>query len=600
MLLTIKQPGSDDKVIDVAPGISIIEALTQASLMLDSPCGGKGRCGKCLIKASGKLSEPQASELAHLADHPGYRLACLAKIEGNCAVELTGQSVFSSLKGLGWTAPYSLDPALKLFPIGPRDRLDQRSLLNTLELNSCTVDSLETLSAIEAKGGGGWLLTCHDRLLKVWPQEKDDKEKAHKDQEHKEQEHKDQAHKRQAPMENLAAAFDLGTTGLALAVIDMETKKTIAFETSLNPQTAIGGDVISRITYAAESQENIKTLQNLALKGLRELLESALGERSRFVSAALISGNTTMLHLLAGLNPKSLALAPYRPIFTKSLDISHLGEKIGLPKWACFSTTPSISAYVGGDITSGLVAVKLAERKGTVIFIDIGTNGEIVLSRNGKLVATSCAAGPALEGMNITCGLRAITGAVDSFKIGPNLEPNFTTIGQAPAIGICGSGLIDICAELIKSGVINKTGRMSAPKSHPQALTDNRYHLTDKVFLDQKDVRQVQLAKGAIAAAMKMLLERFDLTLSDLDEIVIAGAFGFHLRPESLKGIALIPKGYEGPVSFVGNSSLAGVVRLLLDRSATKEIETISNQIEVIELGFDPKFQDAFLASLGF
>jgi uncharacterized 2Fe-2S/4Fe-4S cluster protein (DUF4445 family) len=573
--LTIKQPENEDLVLDLADGSTLMDCLSAAGLSLDAPCGGKGRCGKCLVEAQGDLEPPSAKELEIIGPKSGQRLACQARGRGEVLVTLGQGAAFSALKGLGWTAPYNFNPVASLIGAPPRDRHDQRALLDTLSLKAELSPALEKLAVLEANRIEAKALCFGHQLLEVWPQG-------------------------EGPEECLAAAFDLGTTGLALAVLDLGRRETILVETALNPQTAVGGDVISRITHAAEKPENLEKLQALALEGLSSLVEKALGERAENIGAAVVCGNTTMLHLLAGLNPKSLAQAPYRPIFTESLDLSALAPRLGLPSYAKVSTAPCISAYVGGDITSGLAAIKLRERPGTVIFIDIGTNGEIVLSRNGRLVATSCAAGPALEGMNISCGMRAVTGAVDSFLLVPGLTHVFSTIGGAEPKGICGSGLIDLVAELVRSGLITKTGRLKAPEGRPDPLIEGNYHLTETVFLSQKDVRQVQLAKGAISAAMKMLLAKLDLTLGDLDEVVIAGSFGYHLRAENLLAISLIPKGYQGPVSFVGNSSLAGAARLLMDRSAMEEIEKLSREIEVIELAFDPKFQETFLAELGF
>ncbi|MDR2349212.1 MAG: ASKHA domain-containing protein, partial [Deltaproteobacteria bacterium] len=366
------------------------------------------------------------------------------------------------------------------------------------------------------------------------------------------------------------------------------------------PQTATGGDVISRITHTYDSPQNLLDLQTMALEGLGGMVLSSVGkEMGKDISAAVVSGNSTMQHLLAAVNPKGLAQAPYRPVFTHMLDISNLNVRLNLSPRAKVLMAPMISSYVGGDIVSGILAVQLKERPGTVVFIDIGTNGEIVISRNGKLVATSCAAGPALEGMNIICGMRAATGAIDTFRMEPDFGFKFTTIGDAPATGICGSALIDVCACLVKAKLINKGGRMKNPPDR-EVIRENRFWLTDKVFLDQLDVRQVQLAKGAIAAAMEMLMERLGLTLKDIDEIVIAGSFGYHLRAESLKAISLIPPDFSGPVTFVGNSSLAGSARMLLNRDSPEEASRITREVEVIELGFDPKFQEVFVNHLAF
>jgi uncharacterized 2Fe-2S/4Fe-4S cluster protein (DUF4445 family) len=573
MNLTARQAGRADIRVTAPDDSTIMEALGLAGLHLDAPCGGQGRCGKCLVKANGPLSPPDDREAELLEGREGFRLACLAKGTGEVTVELEAKALFKAFKGLGWSSPYSLDPPLRLLKAPERDRQDQRSLLEALSLRAESAQALRSIGQLEADGNLGHVLAWRDLVLTALTDD------------------------RPAPP-NLAVALDLGTTGLSAAIIDLDARETVALETALNPQTAVGADVISRITSAARSEADLRRLQDLALEGLADLISAAAGPgRAAAVSAAVVSGNTTMLHLLAGVNPKSLARAPYRPIFTKPLDLSPLAGRLGLAPHAKVLTSPSISSYIGGDITSGMLAVKLRERPGTVMFIDIGTNGEIVLSREGQMVATSCAAGPALEGMNISCGTRAITGAVDGFRLNDDLSPAYTTIGQAEAIGLCGSGLMDVCAELVRGGLIDKRGRFV--KDSP-AVTEGRYHLTDQVYFSQKDVRQVQLAKGAIAAAMKLLLEKLDLATDDLDEVMVAGSFGYHLRPESLLGLKLIPAGYRGPITFVGNSSLAGAARLLLDRSAFREIEDIAGQVEVMELGYDPKFQDTFLAELGF
>lgn len=623
MLLTVQQPGQEDRAVGCPAGATLMEALALADIRLDAPCGGQGRCGKCQVEASGGLGEPSEAEKKKLGGREGFRLACLARVEGDAAVRLAAGGFFSAVKALGWSAPYSLDPPLRLIDVPERGRLEQECLLDTLGLSARPSAGLGNLARMEADKAPGWVLAWHDELLFASalenPDESDDdadgkaggdsgKTRADAAGENKNSPAAGPAPAWLPRPRNLAAAFDLGTTGLAVAVLDLEKKAAVAMETSLNPQTSMGADVISRITAAAQSEGEILKLQSLALEGLGELAVRAAGrETARQIGAAVVSGNTTMLHLLAGINPRSLAQAPYRPVFTGSLDLSELAGRLNLAPYARVVTSPSISSFVGGDITSGLIAVKLADRPGTCVFIDIGTNGEIVVSKGGRLVATSCAAGPALEGMNISCGTRAVAGAVDGFRLNGDLSPSYTTIGQQKdgppdpkPVGICGSGLVDVCSELVRAGLVSKTGRLLQPEGRPRVVVDGRYHLTEEVYLSQKDVRQVQLAKGAIAAAMKMLLNRLGLTMDDLDEVVVAGSFGFHLRPESLLGIGLIPGGYGGPVTFVGNSSLAGSARLLLDRSAQKEIETLARTVEVVELGFDPKFQDNFLAELRF
>jgi uncharacterized 2Fe-2S/4Fe-4S cluster protein (DUF4445 family) len=523
------------------------------------------------VEVEGSCSERLESE-KKFSLPPGTRLACQTTITGPLTARYYIKSGFKSIKSLELNLPPNTSPSLKYIDAPILDRYEQRPLIEVLSLKADSLSALIATAEVQATGAPAKALVWQDRLLNVWPKEK-------------------------APKEILGLAFDLGTTGLALAVIDLNSGRLKSTQSSLNPQAATGADVISRITYASISKENLKVIQELAIKGFRELLEISLPMESRKqVGAVTVSGNTTMLHLLAGLNPASLAQAPYRPIFLNSIDISQLNEAMGLNPWAKVLTLPSMSSFVGGDIASGLLATDLEKRPGATLFIDIGTNGEIVLSRQGQLVATSCAAGPALEGMNITCGLRAVTGAVDSFRLRENMEGEFTTIGGGTALGLCGSGLLDLVSELVKGSIINPSGRLINPSANPP----NRYYLTPEVYLSQKDVRQVQLCKGAVAAAVELLLKKMNLEAKELDEVVVAGSFGYHLKPESLKGVGLIPLDYQGPVTFVGNSSLAGAARALLDSTTFEQLERVARKTQVIELSFDSDFQDAFVRHLNF
>ena len=585
MKITLKQSGRPDREYKAYEGQTILSFLANQGLHLDAPCAGRGKCGKCRVKATGEVSPPEENE-TQILKSTDERLACQARLLGDAVVEIAAEARFSSVKGLGESEPYEVDSPLKAETFGLLDRQDATDLMTARGLGRASIKALDQLAVIDAARQVGRGVKWGDELLKVEPVG-DGRE----------------------PEELLAAAVDLGTTGLAVAIIDVTKGEVVAQGTSLNPQTTCGGDVISRITMAAEGREQQDHLQNLIINGLGSLIRETVGDgRLPKIMAAIISGNTTMMYLLAGVQPRGLAQSPYRPAFVKGLDLSHLAGRLQLDESAKVLTAPCISAYVGGDITAGMLAVGLKKRPGTVLYIDIGTNGEIVLSHRGRLVATSCAAGPALEGMNILCGQRATPGAVDSFAMAGDYSYKYTTIGEASPTGICGSGLIDLTAALITAGLIDKTGRLKPPKDIPAEapawladLKDGRFNFDrSRVFFDQKDVRQVQLAKGAIAAAVEMLLGRMELTENDLDEIIIAGAFGFHLKAESLKTISLIPPAYNGPVRFVGNSSLAGAARMVLTPSAVDELNAIAAETEVLELGFDPQFQTVFVRHLAF
>jgi uncharacterized 2Fe-2S/4Fe-4S cluster protein (DUF4445 family) len=579
LTITIKQTGQPDRVVQAETGVTLLKALAAHDLRLDAPCSGKGKCGKCIVTATGALSGQSPEEIKFAEGNASRRLACRAVVEGDVVLKMEDEAAFKSMKSLGDHEPYPFDPPLKEIDLEILDRQDPTGCLDIRGITTHSIRALNEIANVDSAYSRGRAVVWENELLESWPIDKNND-------------------RRTGP---LAAAFDLGTTGLALAVIDLSENKIIAIDTALNPQVVMGGDVISRITETYDSHDNLLRLQSLGLEGLAGMVTSAVGnELGKDISAAIISGNSTMQHLLAAIHPKNLAQAPYRPVITHMLDISHLAPRLNISPNAKVMMAPMISSYVGGDIVAGILAVQLKKRPGTVVFIDIGTNGEIVISRDGKLVATSCAAGPALEGMNILCGTRAVTGAIDTFVMEDDLSFKYTTINDAPAMGICGSALIDICAYLIKNKIVNKGGRMKNPEGVSVLKDDGRFWITDKVFLDQLDVRQVQLAKGAIAAAMEMLMERLGLTLKNIDEIVIAGSFGYHLRADSLRYISLIPPDYEGPVTFVGNSSLAGSARLLRNRDSLKEVMDYIKEVEVIELGFDPKFQEEFVKHLAF
>jgi uncharacterized 2Fe-2S/4Fe-4S cluster protein (DUF4445 family) len=327
---------------------------------------------------------------------------------------------------------------------------------------------------------------------------------------------------------------------------------------------------------------------------------------------AVYSGNTTMLHLACNIDPAGIGRYPYTPAI---LGGCHVTEKaLAASPFARVYLPPVISAYVGADITSGLLVTGLEERKGCTLFIDIGTNGEMAITKDGHLAASSTAAGPAFEGMNIACGMRANAGAVDSFAVNDDGECVYTTIGggkNSPnAAGICGSGLLDIAGELVRTGVIDRSGRFVTPDKagYPARLKErmglvdgkNAFFITDGVYLDQKDVRQIQLAKGAIRCGIELLLSRFGARSGDVDAVIIAGSFGYHLNERSLLDIGLLPPRLAGKVSFAGNTSLSGAEAFLLNASFRQKMKEAVARVENVELAQEAGFERAFVKYMGF
>jgi len=378
-------------------------------------------------------------------------------------------------------------------------------------------------------------------------------------------------------------AIDVGTTGVSARLIDLDERIIVGNYSGLNYQSEYGADVLSRITYCM--QNGVSDLQNAILSQIKDIIKK-VGAIDRIA----IAGNTTMQHLIYGENPKSLAISPYEPVFLegKSFFIEDIDTVL----------LPNASSYVGADIVSGVAAVKLGEKNNT-LFIDIGTNGEMVLSVDGKLYGTSTAAGPAFEGMNIECGMRAGNGAVEGFEI-VETESKFKikTIGGTPK-GICGSGLLDIMSEFVKHKIVLKSGKFN-PRMKPEfkeKLRDKKFYITKNVYLSQGDIRQIQLAKGAVAAGVKLLLSKVGKDISDINEVIIAGSFGYHLNAESILNIGIISN-FDGKISFAGNTSLNGCIGYLVNKKMREKIRTI--KIDVMELSKSAEFQDVFIKELQF
>ncbi|MDR2516124.1 MAG: ASKHA domain-containing protein, partial [Spirochaetaceae bacterium] len=397
----------------------------------------------------------------------------------------------------------------------------------------------------------------------------------------------------------------------------------LASESSINPQTRYAQDVLGRIRFAAKEEWGLAVLHNALLEAVNAMLDSLLqktGVKRERIYEAVYAGNTTMLHLAAGVETAPLGQYPYTPLLAgaeyrgaAALNISPFG-RVWFP--------PFVSAWVGADIVSGMLALRLDEKKGVTLFIDIGTNGEMVLARDGKLAASSTAAGPAFEGMNIRCGMRAGRGAIDSFTIEGD-ECVFTVIGGGEAEGICGSGLFDIAGELARTGVVEKNGRFAGPEKtggrlgarllpppeepSPQggASPDTKggkiaFYITGTVYISQKDIRQIQLAKGAIRCGIDMLLSRFGLAPSGVDAVEIAGSFGYHLRETSLLDTGLLPPEFAGKITFAGNTSLAGAAAFLLNRHFRGRMRNLAAAVETVELADDPAFEKNFVRCLAF
>ena len=405
-------------------------------------------------------------------------------------------------------------------------------------------------------------------------------------------------------------AVDIGTTTVVCTMLDLRSGDVAAKASSINPQTAIGSDVLSRIAYTMTNSGGLKKLQSMIIGCLNDLTEEMIqntGIRKEEIAGYTVAANCTMLHLLLGADPQSLACVPFTPVFTSGqnrkaheMGLTNCSENAGL---YCI---PSVSAYIGADIVAGIHVTDLIHAKRNVMFIDIGTNGEIVFSKKGELWACSCAAGPAMEGMNISSGMRAADGAIENISVKDG-KFAFRTIGGGAPQGLCGSGVLETVAALLKSGGINTAGRVVESKEiAPYYFHEGKvrgyliYDGNTKIRFTQADVRQIQLAKGAILSGFQSLVEEAGISLLDLDEVIIAGQFGSYINENTILDIGILPREMKGKVRYIGNSSLEGAADVLLDKRLEADYENLAGKVHYLELGSKKGYTDLFMNCLVF
>ena len=562
--------------IEVEKNTILLDAIRQANLNIETPCNGMGFCGKCKVIAKGQLSEPTDREKKIINEEKYERLSCMAEVLGDVEVELIEKKKALKTINKGFSIDVEIDSPVKLVRL---PEIDGTSPIPYADYIGYKVSSPELYRKIAFIEEGNfkeiWGVVFEDRLLDIATYKKD----------------------------VLGLAVDIGTTGISYYLVDLSNGQVVENLSSLNPQSQYGGDVLTRITYCMENPSGAVKLQELIVDEINNTINKIVDSLYRIddIYHIAIAANTTMMHLLLGISPESLAKAPYRSIFLSCQDIKARDISIKANKEALLTILPSASSYVGGDIVSGIMASGFQDNK-EAVFIDIGTNGELAALKDGKIICTSTAAGPALEGMNIECGCRAEEGAIEKFDIDEDYNISYSTIGNAKAMGICGSGLIDIAGALVKRDIVMKSGRWNKnidPKL-AERLVDKKFYITDDIYISQKDIRQIQLAKGAIASGVIMMLDEIGLKIEEIPLIYIAGAFGYHINPDNIMEIGLIPKVFSGDIKFLGNTSLEGARLALINKDCHKEVYNIKADMEVLELSLKENFQDVFVSQLNF
>ena len=588
----------ENRVVPCEEGTTLLNALLDAGMFVDNPCNGKGTCGKCRVRiTSGNAPAPNDVDLkfipeADLAD--GVRLSCMIKPEEDYTIELMQKERKDEVLNTGHMPEFDFCPdcSKKKVSIHKATLADQTPFEEQL-CEQLGIDHMEfgALCATPCLPGEYTAIMHDGRLINLEPGDTTDK--------------------------LYGVAIDIGTTTVACGLIDLHTGKELSTASQVNAQKVYGLDVLTRISYELEHPEDgVKNLRDTIVGSINDMIDQACdkaGVDRQWIYEIVVSANCTMTHMLLGVSALTIGKAPFSPAFSQAKDI--LASEIGLvaAQGARLYCLPQVSAYIGADIVAGAYACRLKERKGKILFIDIGTNGEIVLANEGRLTSCSCAAGPALEGMNISCGMRAAEGAIEEVSIERG-GVELTVIGGKKPEGICGSGILAVLRELIATGIVCKTGAFI--KVDKLAEDDPRYPLIggeedgkryfimrngkNPLLITQGDVRQVQLAKGAILSGFMALLRREGIGMEDLEEVVVSGQFGAHLTPDSLTGTGILPLEVQDKIFYAGNTSKTGAYMALMSHTCKREMEALAKEMGYLELGATEGYERLFSECMTF
>jgi len=618
---------------EIEEGTTILKAAQLLGVDLEALCGDKKVCGKCKVRIeegyfekdnleSGMAhiipSEAGADELKHIKpeDGPGIRLACSCGIHGDLKVFVPERSRAGKqvVRKAASELTIALDPAVKKYALvltpptlhdmttGDYERV-VRALEDTYALKNLKFDFEALLGLQDALRQGAWTITVtiwqDKEIVKVEPG------------------HVDVCY---------GLAVDIGTTTCVGYLCDLSTGKVINTESMMNPQVPYGEDVMSRITYAMSNPEGLKTMQDAIITGLNEIIDKVVSEVRKdgpnpgfAIDDLTIVFNTAMHHIFLGLNPVYIGRSPFIPAVQKSLDIKARDLGLKINPGSFIHVLPIEAGFVGADNVGVLIAREQYFQDDIVLIIDIGTNGELLLGNKDRVCSTSCATGPAFEGAQIKFGMRAAPGAIEKVKIDPvTKEPQYKVIGKADwhthvegkinAKGICGSAIIDVIAEMFKAGIIDKTGKFVIDPGTNRIRKDERgkpeyvlawaaeTSINQDITVTQGDVRALQLAKGALYAGVKLMMQK--MGIAKLDRVELAGAFGSHIDREASLALGLFPDVPIDKVVVVGNAAGDGARMTLLNKDKRREAEERARWVEFVEIATEPAFEKEFMQAM--
>lgn len=598
------------KTVYVLENTTLVEAAAVGGISLNVPCGGQGTCGKCRVRVHDEAPVPTTSDEKMLSTDDldqGWRLACQTHVQEAMTVTVPKAAEVMSPHAILVESEYeyegTTDPVVRkqYVELTPPSRDDSLADLERLEeaVGSLKVP-LETLRILTAHLRGasfrGTAVIAHDTLIDFEEGNTEDR--------------------------SFSVAVDIGTTTLAASLMDLTTGDVCASTSRTNAQIAFGDDVLTRITHSQQSDSGLSDLHMAILNDVNEMigeLAAAASVDLASIYELVVAGNTTMQQAFLGLSLDALGKVPFTPAAQRGLDFGAAGLGIAIHPRGRVYCLPVMGGFLGGDAVASILATSLAHREGPVLLIDIGTNGEVVLGHEGRLIATSTAAGPAFEGARIKHGMRAAQGAIE--KVILNEDVHINVIGNTPPVGLCGSALIDAAAGLLDEGLLVSQGELLAPEHIPESVSDalvrrvvpgevgydfvlattEQTESETAVVLTQKDIRELQLATAAIRAATTLLLARADLEPSDLKQVLVGGGFGNFIRRSKAQRIGLLPPQVaHSDITFVGNTALAGAQLAAVSKRARLMAEDLAAKTERLDLSFDPAFHTAYVESMFF
>jgi uncharacterized 2Fe-2S/4Fe-4S cluster protein (DUF4445 family) len=592
----------EGKDVFVLPGTTIQEAASRLEIILEAPCSGQGTCGKCKVRVIAGVNPPSAEEkkLLNAAEiAAGVRLACQFKITGPCTVEVGAAVRLHNLRILTGTHEHvkEIDPATtkRVFHLAEATLKDATSDLDRLLAlwpeprpvpEHAVMQQLPDF--LRTHNFTGTAATVNHRLICLEPGDTT-------------------AHR-------YGVALDVGTTTLAAALVDLSNSATLATSARLNPQTRLGDDVISRIELTRQDPARTTELHRLLIdetnRMLAELAASARIDPA-YIYEMTVAGNSVMQHLFLNISPAHLGVMPFPLAIKDAVTVRPHELGLALAPAGQVWVFPHIAGFVGGDTVAGILASEMYQADETQLLIDIGTNGEIVMGNRHRLVAASTAAGPAFEGARISQGMRGSAGAIEEVtRHADDIAVN--VIGNVLPRGICGSGLIDAVAQLRRVGLLDETGLLAAIEDAPVTVSEKisarleaggqgpQFRLTPEVALTQRDIREVQLGKGAIAAGVSILAGELGFKEQELSAVFMAGGFGNFIRRQNALAIGLVPRVLPERVRYIGNAALAGAKLALLSGAVKQLVRAIARSTGSVELSLHPRFQELFADSMMF